>query len=59
MKKRKTKRVAQRTLPPRLTCLRPDHDVPGLVCGHPLPCPRHTVVLDLSRGPATLTIPLP
>lgn len=23
------------------TCPGPDVDVPGLICGHPLPCPRH------------------
>jgi hypothetical protein len=23
-------------------CTAPDVDVPGLYCGHPLPCPRHT-----------------
>lgn len=29
-----------------LTCNRPDRDVPGIKCGHPLPCPHHTVVID-------------
>jgi hypothetical protein len=24
------------------TCQKPDRDVPGLVCGYPLPCPHHT-----------------
>lgn len=28
------------------TCNKPDRDVPGIVCGHSLPCPYHTVVLD-------------
>lgn len=29
-----------------LTCQQPDHDCPGLICGHPLPCPWHTIVFD-------------
>ena len=24
-------------------CQAPDRDVPGLVCGYPLPCPHHNV----------------
>jgi hypothetical protein len=28
------------------TCKHPDRDVPKLVCGYPLPCPHHTVVID-------------
>ena len=29
-----------------LTCQRPDRHVSKLVCGHPLPCPYHTVVIS-------------
>ena len=39
------------------TCTKPDHDGGGLVCGRPLPCPYHTVVLDVSRRPPTVAIP--
>lgn len=28
------------------TCRQPDRDVPKLVCGYPLPCPHHTLVLE-------------
>jgi len=29
-----------------LTCRRPDKDFAELICGHPLPCPHHTVVIE-------------
>jgi len=29
-----------------LTCKQSDRDVPGLVCGYPLPCPYHTIIID-------------
>ena len=29
-----------------LTCQQPDRDCPGLICGYPLPCPHHTVVIE-------------
>lgn len=38
------------------TCRHPDRDEPKLMCGYPLPCPHHTVVLDLAAQ--TMTIPL-
>jgi len=28
------------------TCKQPDRDVPALVCGYPLPCPHHTLILQ-------------
>lgn len=37
-------------------CKQPDRDVPKIVCGFPLPCPYHTVVIDASNKP-TVTIP--
>lgn len=40
------------------TCKHPDRDVPKLVCGYPLPCPWHTVVVDSTVTPATVTIPV-
>ncbi|KKN09208.1 hypothetical protein LCGC14_1049030 [marine sediment metagenome] len=30
----------------RLYCKQPDRNCPGLVCGYPLPCPWHTVVIE-------------
>jgi hypothetical protein len=38
------------------TCTKPDHDVPSIICGYPLPCPWHTVVIDAAAG--DVTIPL-
>jgi len=38
------------------TCRHPDRDVPKLMCGYPLPCPWHTVTIDVSAG--TVTIPI-
>jgi len=29
-----------------LYCKQPDRDVPGITCGHPLPCPYHTNVIE-------------
>ncbi len=40
------------------TCRHPDRDVPKLLCGHPLPCPWHTAVIDASASPPTVTIPI-
>ena len=39
-----------------MNCKHPDRDVPGIVCGYPLPCPYHTVIIDTEKE--TLTIPL-
>lgn len=39
------------------TCKRPDRDVPELICGYPLPCPWHTVIIDTKLTPPTVTIP--
>ena len=30
----------------RTHCTQPDRDVPGIVCGHPLPCPWHTAIVE-------------
>ena len=30
----------------RRNCTQPDRDEPGLVCGYPLPCPWHTIMID-------------
>lgn len=41
-----------------MDCERPDHDAPGIVCGHPLPCPWHTVIVDATSSPPTVTVPV-
>lgn len=38
------------------TCRHPDRDEPKMMCGYPIPCPHHTVVIDLNAE--TVTIPL-
>lgn len=30
-------------------CKKPDRDVAALVCGYPLPCPHHTIVIEESQ----------
>lgn len=40
------------------TCRHPDRDCPKMMCGHPLPCPDHTVTIDLTVDPPTVTIPV-
>ena len=47
-----------------LTCRRPDRDFPGTICGYPLPCPHHTIILNLDKetveipvGRGTLVLP--
>jgi len=38
-------------------CKKPDKDVPGIICGYSLPCPYHTVTIDLGAKPvSTVTI---
>ena len=41
-----------------MNCKRPDHKVPELICGNPLPCPWHTVLIDATKNPATITVPV-
>ena len=41
-----------------LTCRHPDRDSPKLMCGYPLPCPYHTVTIDLSSKPTTIIVPI-
>lgn len=36
----------------RKTCQKPDRDVAAIVCGWPLPCPYHSVVIDATKKPA-------
>ena len=30
-----------------MDCKQPDKEFPRLVCGYPLPCPHHTVLIDV------------
>lgn len=40
-------------------CNKPDRDVPGIVCGYPLPCPYHTIIMDMGTKPVpTIIIPV-
>lgn len=41
-----------------LNCRRPDRDCPGLRCGHPLPCPWHTVTIDVGKTPPSVEEPV-
>lgn len=40
-----------------LYCQRPDHDISSILCGAPLPCPYHTVIIDTRPMMPTITIP--
>ncbi len=42
----------------QLTCNHPDRHCPELTCGFPLPCPWHTVIMDLEENPPTITTPV-
>jgi len=37
-------------------CKQPDRHVPGMKCGYPLPCPHHTVIIDLQQE--TIKVPV-
>ena len=39
------------------TCRHPDREVPKLMCGYPLPCPHHTVIIHADKDPVTVEIP--
>lgn len=41
-----------------LTCKQKDHDGFDTICGFPIPCPYHTVIMDLSSKPPQLRIPV-
>jgi len=42
-----------------MNCKHPDRDQPKMVCGYPLPCPFHTIVIDATRVRSTeVTIPI-
>lgn len=40
-----------------MTCQQPDRDAPKLKCGYPLPCPHHTVTVDLTKKKPEITVP--
>ena len=35
-------------------CRRPDRDEPRMVCGYPLPCPHHSMVIDMTEEPTVI-----
>ncbi len=41
-----------------MICKRPDRDHAGVICGHPIPCPYHTVLIDLTTYPPNLIVPI-
>lgn len=47
----------QRSVTKRSYCKKPDRDVPGIICGYPLPCPYHTAIIHADKDPATIEIP--
>lgn len=40
-------------------CEKPDIDVPGLVCGHPLPCPHHTIIAKFKKDNQPYNVKVP
>ena len=48
----------KRAIQAGLTCRHPDRDFPKLMCGYLLPCPYHTVIIDLGATPPTVNIPI-
>ncbi len=38
------------------TCKKPDRDAPRLVCGYPMPCPHHTLVLEERELPRAMPL---
>ena len=42
----------------RPSCRHPDRDSPKLMCGYPMPCRWHTVIIDTTADPPTVTIPV-
>ena len=38
-------------------CTKPDRDVSSLICGYPLPCPYHTVIIETEFDPPIIKIP--
>ena len=38
-------------------CNKPDRDVPEIICGFPIPCPYHTVIIDLKENPPMIKVP--
>lgn len=50
--------VDKATLKANGCCTQPDRHEPKLLCGYPLPCPHHTVVIDTTGITATITTPV-
>ena len=41
-----------------MQCKQKDHDGFDTICGYPIPCPYHTVIMDLTSKPPQLRIPV-
>lgn len=41
----------------RTHCNKPDRDVPGIVCGYPLPCPHHTAIIEITDDRVKVDLP--
>ena len=41
-----------------MECRNQDKDVPELACGHPLPCPHHTVRINIDKTVPTIEVPI-
>ena len=39
----------------RMFCDKPDVDEPKLKCGYPIPCPHHTVIMEIGDKPKNKT----
>ena len=50
--------MSKRKAVQQLTCQHPDRDCPKLVCGYPLPCPWHTIIIDCEKSPPTIEVPI-
>lgn len=56
MNKPDAKTIQRRQKMTTLFCQQPDRDQPRMTCGYPLPCPWHTVTVDLATQ--TITEPV-
>jgi hypothetical protein len=53
-----TTRKGKRPMQEVLRCKHGDRDVPTTVCGYPLPCPYHTIVIHGEKNPPTVEVPI-
>ncbi len=51
-------KILKQKLKDACRCTAPDRDESKMLCGYLLPCPYHTVIIDVSDDPAVIRIPL-